>query len=400
MSADEMNAAFYLDRIDQSELEQLLLSHFGGSMGVSPEEIQYARQGSAQAELTLRYSRDGEIAGVEAGPTLTSEDIAEIASKIERFLLTSTAPHVGQVVLFASLPTLGWFRYEDVFQLIPVPADAPRPNFAMADHPLLLQYRISGSEDAQISTLRRTRVGRELELLCAALTTNIRGAIGNTARHHWSIVKADDPSLFKSEYCQEGYTWPGANGIVQQGYTALEGIEPIPRTGAATYYPRIGVSAGTPLDLPDVFESLLDRYFASPRVDKDRFLRAAYWFQYAQRVANISRSGAYMSLVSSVEALMREAQPSPNCAACNRPTGIGPTKRFIDFVETYAPGSGSAKDRRQLYSLRSALAHGGTVLIADRHAWGSMSSTWLSEMNDQRAMWQLVRVVLVNWLAR
>jgi hypothetical protein len=160
------------------------------------------------------------------------------------------------------------------------------------------------------------------------------------------------------------------------------------------------MSPGTPLDLPDVLEQLLDAIFAASRDDRDRFLRAAHWFQYARRVANVSRSGAYTALVSAVEALMGDVTPESICPDCQRPLGTGPTKRFIDFVEQYAPATGvTAKDRRKLYSLRSALSHGGTLLHSDRYVWGGMTSASLSEDDDQRAMWLLVRVVLVNWLA-
>jgi len=399
MPADSLESIFQIDRVDQSELEQLLLSHFGGATGESPAEIQYERIGASGPKLTLRYSKDGELRQVEAGPTLSPDDIKEISGKIDRLLLTPAAPHIGQLVLFAVLPTTGWFRYKDVFQLVPIPAEAPRPRFAIGDHPLLLQYRVHGSEDLQISTLRRTLLGRELELLCAALTASIRGAISAVAQHHWSLVGSEDPTTWHSEYCQEAYIWPGANGIAAE-YSPTDGLAPIPRTPASRYYPRLGISPGTPLDLPDVLEQLLDAFFAASRDNRDRFLRAAHWFQYARRVANVSRSGAYTALVSAVEALMGDVTPESICPDCRRPLGTGPTKRFIDFVEQYAPATGvTAKDRRKLYSLRSALSHGGTLLHSDRYVWGGMTSASLSEYDDQRAMWLLVRVVLVNWLA-
>jgi hypothetical protein len=170
---------------------------------------------------------------------------------------------------------------------------------------------------------------------------------------------------------------------------------------AATYNTRIGISAGQVLDLPDNFGHLFDTYFACARDDRDRFLRASFWFQYTQRVSNISRSGAFTAYVSAVETLMPTIRPESICSECMRPIGIGPTKQFIDFVEQYAPGAGDlAKQRRNLYALRSALSHGGKLLHSDRHGWGgSLTPAMISSWDDERAMWQIVRSVLVNWLA-
>lgn len=400
MSSRDLYDAFRVDLVDQSELEQLLQSHFRNAISDSPDVVCYSHDGNKEPALTLRYSDDDEIAHIEAGPSLRLDDIPQVVDKITRFLLTATESHIGQVVLFAPLATTKWFRYRDVFQILPVPAEAPRPPFLMGDHPLLLQYKVEGSEDQVISMIRRQRIGRELELLCTALTTYVHGGIGNISRHHWVLTNIENPSEWQSAFLQEMYTWPGANAITQ-GYGDVSGIDPMDLTPAATYNARIGISAGQVLDLPDNFELLLDTYFASARDDRDRFIRASYWFQYSQRVSNISRSGAFTAYVSAIEALMPTNRPEMTCSECKRPIGIGPTRQFVEFVEQYVPGSGHlAKQRRNLYSLRSALSHGGKLLHRDRHGWGgSLTSASLSNWDDERAMWQVVRLVLVNWLA-
>ncbi len=263
----------------------------------------------------------------------------------------------------------------------------------------MLQYKVIGSTDWQISMLRRTRIGREMELLCVALTNMIRGGIGITARYHWSLIKGSDQGDWRSEFCQEAYTWPGANGIAP-AYAPAGEIANIARLPASEYYTQRGISVGQTLSLPDSFERLLDTYFACSRDDRDRFMRASFWFQYAQRVGTISHSGAFTALVSAVEALLPPPAESSNCPQCTRPLGIGPTKRFVDFVEDHAPGLDAAQ-RRKLYALRSALSHGGALLHSDRYGWsGGMTGTSVSEWANQFAMWQVVRLVLVSWLLR
>lgn len=389
----------YGNIVEQSELEQLLLTHFGGCRSESHEEIHYSHAGKQGPALILKYTKDGELSEICTGSAIFPTDVESIRAKVEQQLLKPSEPEIGQIVLFANLPTVGWFRYRDDFQLVPMPANAPRPQCLIGDHPLLLQYRVEGSTDFHISMLRRTRTGRELDLLFTALTTVIQGSIGNVARFHWSLVNGNDPANLRSEYCQEAYTWPDANGIAPS-YAPQDGIDPIGRTPAAEHYTRVGINPGHPLDLPDILEQLLATYFGMPRESRDRFMRASFWFQYAQRVGGISHSGAFTALVSAVEALIPDAKPDAHCRACDRPIGLGPTKKFIAFVEEHAPEPAITKERRrQLYSLRSALSHGGHLLHSDRYGWGGgMTSTQLSEWSDQRAMWQVVRLVLVNWL--
>ena len=43
--------------------------------------------------------------------------------------------------LLSHTPLTGWYRYADLFQLIPAPPEAPRPQSSMGDHPLILELR-------------------------------------------------------------------------------------------------------------------------------------------------------------------------------------------------------------------------------------------------------------------
>lgn len=400
MSQENLIQAFKVADVEQSELEQLLLDHFGRAGGINPSEIQYRREDTGEPALTLRYDQDGELVSIDRECGLLASDESEIADKIERLLLNSTGIAIGQTVLFARVPTTGHFTYRGRFQLLPVPQEAPRPPFILGQQPLILQYTFSQSEDMLINFLRRARVAREIELLCVALTSSIWLSHGPVTNHHW-VFNTDNPENWKSEFRQEGYTYPGANAFLPS-FSDVSGTPKLARIPTATYYTRSGIGPDQALDLPEDFEELLDRYFRCPRENQDRFLRSAYWFQYAQRVANISRSGSFTALVSAIEALMPPpGPPEKTCPQCTRPFGQGPTQRFINFVDQYAPGpTASAKDHRKLYALRSALSHGGSLLPSDRHGWMTgLTPKSVDQWADERSIWQVVRASLVNWLA-
>jgi hypothetical protein len=400
MKALNFFADLHGDQIEQSELEQILLSHFGQAKGVSLKEIHYGYRDAAESALILRYNNDGELVAVEAGAGLKENDLPEIQGKLNASILTPTSIQIGQTVLFAHVPTTGYFRYRDLFQLVPVPKEAPRPDFAFGDHPLMLQFSFQGSVDSQIGMLRRARIGREIELLCVALISVLKGAIGPMARSHWVLADKSDPENWQSSFCQEMYTWPGASGIMVSAFSPIEELTPVARIPAANYYTRYGIDLEQTLDLSENFEKLIDTYFACSRDDRDRFLRASFWFQYAQRVRTYAQSGSFTALVSAVEALIPPATGSSPCPTCKRLTGAGPTQRFAQFVEQYAPGPEVQEShRKKLYALRSALSHGGTLLHSDRFAWSAgMTSNSLRHWEDQTAMWRIIRLVLVNWL--
>lgn len=395
---DDLQALFQTHILEQSEFEQLLQMHFGYASAATSEEIQYGRQGEPAA-LIVSYRDSGPIDRIETGPGLATDDISQIIDKIGRWLLDDAEMAIGQSVMFSSCPLRGHVIYKDLFQLGPVPSDAPQPRFfGPGGHPLLLQYRFPSSQDSQIRFMRGGRVGRELELLCTALSTHINGAISNRANYHWSVVQSGDPTTFRSEFLQESYIWPGANGLAN-GFSDWASTPPIGRLPQEEYYKETSLSVGQDLQLSDSFEQLLDAYFGLSLETRERFLRSCYWHQFSRRASRTSDSAAFTALVSAIEALMPDSKPENFCTSCSRPLGAGPTKRFAEFVDRYAPSPGTtANQRRSLYSLRSALSHGGRLLHGDRFNWGAFTAAYLSDGDSQRDIWRCGRLVLVNWL--
>jgi hypothetical protein len=398
---DDLLSTFRIAYVEQPEFEQLLQWHFGASSAPSNREIHYGRH-QQPAALILRYDKEGLVAQIETGPGLAADDIETIAGKLHAALVDKTDRRIGQTVLFAYRPLKGWFRFRDVFQLIPMPAEAPRPFHGIGGHPLLMQFRFSASSENAISQLRHSRANREIELLCAALTLDIQGAMPTTTHYHWVAAFGRDLSSNpqpSSEYCMDAYLWH-PNRTPPEDYDSVHDFEPVRRMPYDEYYSQMGISMGPDMPLPDAFETLIERYFSRSAVERDRYIRACHWFQFSQRAAGYSNSASYSALVSAAEALMGPEPPSLNrCPTCKRTTGGGSKKRFLAFLEEYAPSPAvSAKDRRQFYELRSAVAHGGRLLHSDRFAWGALTPSSLADWNSQRSMGNLMRVVLINWL--
>jgi len=401
MSKDQENLLRVIGgpNVDHAELVQLIQFHFGQAHAITPRRVEYHRNGEIATALTLVYNKRGTLTSIERGSSLRNEDISELKQKVNACLVETTGDIVERVVVFAAVPSEGYFRYREAFQLLPVPANAPRPNTTVGDHPLLLEFRVRGSADHMVQVLRRTRKARELELLCGALISHFQWSIGSSAGYHWVLESTDALQRPICRYLQEFY-WLPEDPWPRTELALVENISPMPVVSAAQYYTSRGITAGQFLTLPDNFSVLISKFRSLSLADRDKFLRASYWFVHSTRVFTLSQSASFTALASAIEALMPEPVRAPACSACRRSPGPGPTLLFSAFIEKYAPSpAASAEDRRSLYDLRSALSHGGKLLHGDHLAWSiALTPGYIDQRKSMTVMWQTVRIALVKWL--
>ena len=105
-----------------------------------------------------------------------------------------------------------------------------------------------------------------------------------------------------------------------------------------------------------------------------------------------------------IEAMVEDEKRPEKCPACGGLKENGPTKKFREFLEKYAPFEApSAEDRKvrnELYELRSRLAHGVRIFLedTDQHSV-AMASTQSAEEDQQiKLILRFTRIALVNWL--
>lgn len=80
-----------------------------------------------------------------------------LAEQVSSTLLENQKEAVGQSFCFSRHDAVqGFYRYKDIFQLIPIPATAPHAPMIMADHPFILQFRYLACPDPAINGHRRT----------------------------------------------------------------------------------------------------------------------------------------------------------------------------------------------------------------------------------------------------
>jgi len=385
--------------VDQTELELVVQSHYNSSRSATPDEVTYPNNETDYA-LKFSYDDDGELVGITEGPKLNVGDLDVITDRVTRELLARGEAHIGCEVLFSRVPVAGVFRYRDILQIVPAPADAPRPSQSYGDHPFALEFRFSSSPNSIVHRFRRQFRARELELALFALLEFGLSSISTPVKHHWVLTNPEELGNWQTKYLQEMYTWSGLRGEIDT-FTTPAGHPELLRVSPTVYYSRGGIGPDRQLEIPENIEELLDRFFALPRRARDRFLRASFWFQHARAIYLDSRSAAFTAAISAIEALIPPPKDIEHCKECGRSVGAGPTQQFADFVDRFASGSGlSMAERKRIYAIRSKLSHGGSLLHSDRSAWSSaMTQASIQEREDIDTAWRLVRAILVNWIS-
>src|SRR5437773_7368375 len=176
MNSEDLFKTFHADQVEEAELNQVLLDHFHGAQQINQDEIAFPGHPTDYA-LRLIYAK-GRLARIVRGPRLTEEDKSTIERRVGDELIASSGTKVGAVILFANVPIEGWFRYDELFQIMPVPPDAPRPSFLIADHPFLVEFRFPDSTNWMIRNIRRATRGRQLELVLSGILKGSIHSIG------------------------------------------------------------------------------------------------------------------------------------------------------------------------------------------------------------------------------
>ena len=334
--------------LSETDLRLILLSHIHQSVSdndkLSP--IHY-KTGDGKTALSLIY-RDGSLRKITEGPSLSDTLVTQIEASINVELGSRTS-EIERHVVFSYVPLKGNWRYQNLFQLSPVPRGAPLADpFATITSlvfPLLLETRFKSSAAPGLRTLRLLNARRQNVLLLGLL---LRGGLRDQQNDFKWVITDNHDDL--SACLQQGYLIPGFR-LTKKSFRQISKKCPILPHDEYYRDDRVSTASAT-MSVPDSLERTLDVFFGLPLSAQERFLRACYWFQQS-RVTD-SQSSSFHALVQSVEVL---ANPEHR-------RDSEPTKNFIDFVEQYASGT-DRKIRQDLYDTRSDISHAGYVLQGD-----------------------------------
>jgi hypothetical protein len=392
--AENLLRELLLPGVDETEL-LFLLERIYGSDGVDsdggvvfPSSMDYA----------LKIRTDAvQIRAIERGPALTAADVDKIRERVRSDLIESPETIVAVGILFSKHPVIGMYRHGNVIQILPAPANAPRAGVELSDHAFLLEYAIKRSRDDVITNTRRTRGVMEWGwVLNALLRTGVRFILPR-ARFMWAgwAHMPGLQELHPSLWVQEGYVIPDLT-IERPDFSSTE-TSAMCTLPDQDYYTKYVLGAQEMI-IPESLPRLVDAIITLSPDDRRRFMRAVKWFYAAGEVWENNTSSAFQAVSSAVEALMPPQGPPDLCPTCGKDRGPGPTRRFREFIDSFAPLAPGAK-RAPLYETGSGLRHGDLLLYLDELPWSYFPSA--KSVGQRETFYEFhrtARQVLANWL--
>ncbi|AFV97920.1 MULTISPECIES: hypothetical protein [unclassified Sulfuricurvum] len=317
-------------------------------------------------------------------------------------------------VAFSSFSIKGSYRYKDVLQIMSLPEEAPKPQYAIGEYPLVIEYMYNpigkkelertlseypnpDSFDERILESRYDFTKQD-EILCvlSVITKYVISKEENGRR--WVLCDTDRDWI--SVERNVGYFWKGLSQFGGE-LTDID-IDCIPEIQFEQYYSKEAF-LGEPFMISDSTSLLLDKYFLLDEARKEAFLSACVLFERSSRTWAISHSLAYIGFVSGIEALIvyeNKDVKIEKCDDCGQEK-YKVTQKFLAFSRDYGNDSPEFKKYvKKLYERRSLIGHAGKLLSHDMV--GRISGP-VVEMNDGielRNLQRVVRIMMINWLAK
>ena len=307
---------------------------------------------------------------------------------------------MGRKYSFSSFRVPGSWRGErSGVQILPAPDDAPRADVEMADHPFILEFPIQASDFWRVTNHRRIRSHRNLTLLLNVLLAGRTSVIPPRSGHFWAWLPPDHDGRGDFRWAQHFYF--AKLGKVVIGQLSSPNAELLAEVESEEYYGTVGHD-GRGLRVPtDLDDSICSYAALSPR-NRAKFDRAAFWIDIASRQWRFSVSASFAALVAAIESLTERGKIHQfECPTCGKPTQHevpGATRQFEDFLGTYAPGTALARQRDDMYSLRSGILHGRELMQLDQALNFGWDPPWWNERELNDELWGVVRVALRSWL--
>lgn len=403
MTDAELKSYLFADRLEQAELEQVILWHLGRSESEG-NHTTFHRDGS-QAWLRIEYTKGHAIRGFTRSADFPESDLRALRERIRVELVDGQETKVAQVTCFAYNQVTGWVRgsVQGIdFQMKPLPPGNATVGFDYGRHPFMLEVTYQTSSNHMI---RYARVQRSATTVARFLNFLLRSPVEMLPRstdNAWVVVdsqQADGTVETKNRYLQLGY-FPIGLSESNDNFSDASEISPISRVPSDDYYSLRGIPL-EPLSLPQNFEESLNIASELSTGPYNKLFNSLTFFAMSHRVWHESRSASYASLVAAIEALLPDDKPQ-RCKDCGQPIHRI-SKRFRDFLTRHAPGQEQASERKALqnafYELRSGLAHGSKVLQSDLEPWKFFHDHRGQVEDDlHRRLHEVVRKAILNWL--
>lgn len=392
----DITLKFSLDQIDHHELLDILTARYTTCWRVSDREITFPAVNDYRIKLVMRH---GQVTKITTGASLSEQELRDLLEQVEADLKDDRIAEYGVDILFAHRPVSGGFLFGSLpMQILPPPPEASLPSQMNADHPFVLEYPMRAYRTPELRFRRRRKNAIEWAWVLNALLRGSTKYSSSRPRGMWAVKMDDVNSPF---WANQSYIVPG-----YRGFTDLLSEQPatLPVVPADAYFGGARAQANLPIDtfyLADNLDQLVAAFLKLDGARRRRFLRSAAAIYIAQELWDVSFSSYFLACVQAIETLVDSPSSNP-CPTFSRDMGPGPTKLFHDFVEKHCVASDANKEvLSELYTVRSALAHGRYLFQLDEAPWAfnlAASVASFHELDISKSAITVAKEGLRNWL--
>ncbi|HEY1054021.1 MAG TPA: hypothetical protein VGE24_02770 [Emticicia sp.] len=324
-----------------------------------------------------------------------------------------------KAIIFCSNPLRGVFKFEDVFQIYPIQsANAPQSN-RVKMYPAIIEYHVEDNieiavpdflgdlKDYAVKQTVTQNYQRRLRNLLSAITNYWFYFPRQEVKWFVDLPEGELDSKQMNAQCSKAgistYWYPQ---LLEESritaFTDTSHIRPAPLVKHPECFMNIDLEGEEEIRFPDHTIEAINNYFALNTAGLDAVDSATSLICNGINLMNEMKSISFISFISSIETMVNyefKGVRIESCEACGQPR-YKVVRKFRDYLEKYVSDSTSAKKQfREIYGLRSQIAHTGMLLLGDGIIdWSEETGT------GQRALhlnaMQTSRLSLTNWLLR
>jgi hypothetical protein len=389
-----------VDQCDAGELIALLTFFFNMSRQRDPDAVDFLRDG--ECAVTVHLSRHNDIVAVDRGPGLSDDELTRLQAQIREELIAPSSAVVGRDVLFAGYPVRGFLQIGAELAILPVPDCAPRPNFLLAEHPFLIEFRLPSSKNYWIQNARRQHASFQMALFLNLVFSRGVTWYGPRSRNAWAWVDPASGSRDAYQFCQLNYCY---SGFVRESdqFTDTQPFAKLKEVPADRYFDDPDALSDYELTVPSSLHEQYRSWKALSRAEERVFFRALYWYYCGGELFDTSVTAGFLAISRAIEALLPAQSDEARCPSCHRAVGPSISRRFRNFLDEFSPplGTEDATVRQQLYATRSKYAHGSGLMLLDEFPLNTGLTHRSSE--DRTVLncaFKLTRRAVLNWLLK
>ncbi len=287
---------------------------------------------------------------------------------------------VKKYIMFSDLPISGFYKFDDVFQMIPPPDDWPKPRATIGHHPILIEYK--------------DEIAVELIDLLSVFSNYYFFQYSNNQA--WFIDLANHKN--DSVWGQEVYKSDIVNQIEFESEDFSKHEKEIDFIEHNEYFNTYAGRLRTdPINFPESLSDLYRKYLSLDTEKRKAYRNASILFKSGLLLKDerINLSLAYVSFISCIETLIyyeHKDEDIERCKHCGQ-LRYRTTRKFKDFMEKYiSKDKDFQKYSQDIYNIRSQIIHRGQLLISDEKMFELMDSVKIEYLI------RLTRITMVNWL--